>query len=65
MVHPVVAYFWIATVFYGLAAIFHILAFLQKKERLADLGMKLVWIGVFVHTLNFFWPAIRHNYTGI
>lgn len=60
-----VVYFWVATAFYGLAAILQILAFVQKKEEVAHLAMKLVWAGVFVHTLNVFWPAIRQNYTGI
>lgn len=63
--HPVVVYFWVATAFYGLAAAIQIMAFIQKKEELARLAMKFVWVGVFVHTLNFFWPAIRQNYTGI
>lgn len=62
---PVVVYFWVATAFYGLAAAIQIMAFIQKKEELARLAMKFVWVGVFVHTLNFFWPAIRQNYTGI
>ncbi|MBI4823049.1 MAG: hypothetical protein HY805_02310 [Nitrospirae bacterium] len=62
---PAVVYFWTATAFYGVAATLQILAFVQKKERLAHLAMKLVWAGVFVHALNVFWPAIRQNYTGI
>jgi hypothetical protein len=62
---PIVGFFWIATVLYGIAAAMQIMAVLQKKEKLADLAMKFVWIGVFVHTLNFFWPAINHSYTGI
>jgi hypothetical protein len=57
--------FWIATVFYGLAAIVQITAFVQKKEKLSTLAMKLMWVGIAAHTLNFFLPAIKQNYTGI
>jgi hypothetical protein len=62
---PIVTFFWIATLFYGLAAAVQVVAFIQKKEKLANLAMKLVWIGIFAHTLNFIWPAIKQNYTGI
>jgi hypothetical protein len=64
-IEPGIVFFWIATVFYGLAAAIQIMAFLQKKEKLGHLAMKFVWLGIFAHTLNFFWPALRHNYTGI
>jgi len=60
-----VVFFWVATAFYGIAAVIQIMAFFQKKEKLANLAMKIVWFGVFAHTLNFFLPAVRQNYTGI
>lgn len=62
---PEIICFWIAAVFYGIAATIQIMAFIQKKEKLADLAMKFVWVGVIAHTFNFFLPAVRHNYTGI
>ena len=64
-VEPAIVFFWIATAIYGLAATVQIMAFIQKKEKLARLAMKLVWLGVFAHTFNFFWPVIKDNYTGI
>ena len=45
-------FYWTATVIYGLAAILQIMGFLLKKEKFAGLGMKLVWLGIFAHTLN-------------
>lgn len=60
-----VVFYWAATAIYGLAAVFQILAFIQKKENLARFAMKLVWLGIFAHTFNFFWPTIKHTYTGI
>jgi hypothetical protein len=65
LLEPTVTFFWIATAFYGLAAAVQIVAFVQKKEKLANLAMKFVWLGILAHTYNFFLPAIKQNYTGI
>ena len=62
---PEVVFFWIATAFYGIAAVIQILAFIQKKKNLADTAMKLVWVGLLAHSVNFFLPAVRQSYTGI
>lgn len=62
---PEIVCYWIAAVLYGVAAVLYIIAIFKKKEKIADLAMKIVWAGVFAHTWNFFLPAIRHNYTGI
>ena len=62
---PEVVCFWIAAVFYGIAAIMQILAVLQKKKNLADMAMNVAWLGLLAHSVNFFLPAVRQNYTGL
>jgi len=62
---PEVVFYWIATALYGTAAVMQILAFLQKKKKLSDMAMNIAWVGLLAHSVNFFLPAVRQNYTGI
>lgn len=62
---PEIVFYWIATAFYGIAAVIQILAFIQKKKKLSDTAMNIAWLGLLAHSVNFFLPAVRHNYTGI
>lgn len=63
--NPDVRIYWAATVIYGVAAVLQILAFSQKKEKFAGLGMNLAWLGFIIHSTGTLWPAITHKYTHI
>jgi len=62
---PEVVCYWIAAVLYGTAAAMQILAFAQKKKNLADMAMNVALLGLIAHSVNFFLPAVRQNYTGL
>ena len=62
---PEVVAYWIAVVFYGIAAAIQLQAFFQKKKNLADTAMKVAWLGLIFHSINFMLPAVRQSYTGI
>lgn len=62
---PEVVFYWIAAVLYGIAAVMQIMAFVQKKKNFADMAMNVAWAGLLAHSVNFFLPAVRLNYTGL
>lgn len=62
---PEVVFYWIAAVLYGIATVMQIMAFVQKKKNLADMAMNVAWVGLLAHSVNFFLPAVRQNYTGL
>ncbi len=63
--NPDVRVYWSATVIYGLAALLYILSFVQKKENFSGVAMKFAWLGLIVHAIGTFYPAITHKYTHI
>ena len=62
---PEVVAYWIAGLLYGVAAAFQIVAFIQKKKEFSDIAIKIAWLGLASHTVNFMLPAVKQSYTGI
>ncbi len=63
--NPDVRVYWTATVIYGIAALLFILSFVQKKENFSGLARKFAWVGLIIHSIGTFYPAITHKYTHI